>query len=191
MTDNRRLAGLLLFVGGAQWILTVAISEATYPTYSVAENYISDLGSGPSALIFNSSTLLMGLLTIAAAYNISKAFGSHALSAAIYLAGIGAVGVGIFNESILVPHAFFAFVAFIFGAFSAIFSKKFAQSHFGWISVFLGALSLTALALFLSGNYLGLGVGGMERIVAYPTTLWIVAFGGYLMAETAHLHPGN
>jgi hypothetical protein len=38
--------------------------------------------------------------------------------------------------------------------------------------------------LFASGNYFGLGRGGMERLIAYPTLLWSVAFGGYLMGES-------
>jgi hypothetical protein len=33
---------------------------------------------------------------------------------------------------------------------------------------------------FASSHYLGLGEGGMERIVAYPQTLWLIFFGTYL-----------
>ena len=30
-----------------------------------------------------------------------------------------------------------------------------------------------------------LGDGGVERWIAYPTVLWMLAFGGYLMAQGA------
>jgi len=50
-------------------------------------------------------------------------------------------------------------------------------------SLLLGALTLSSLMLFVLGNYIGLGAGGMERMIAYPVILWGVGFGGYLMAS--------
>ncbi len=47
----------------------------------------------------------------------------------------------------------------------------------------MGILSFAAAAL-LSMNYtLGLAYGAMERVVAYPTILWAVGFGAYLMNQ--------
>jgi len=53
---------------------------------------------------------------------------------------------------------------------------------FSSISVILGLMTLGALSLFLGGIYLGLGRGGMERMIAYPVLMWGAGFGGYLMA---------
>jgi len=39
------------------------------------------------------------------------------------------------------------------------------------------------LALFGGEVYLGLGVGGMERMILYPAMLWAIGFGAYLSAE--------
>jgi len=50
----------------------------------------------------------------------------------------------------------------------------------------LGAMSLVALVLFASGIYLGLGKGGMERMIAYPALLWMVGFGGHLMSDNGN-----
>jgi len=47
----------------------------------------------------------------------------------------------------------------------------------------LGTMSLVALVLFSSGIYLGLGKGGMERMIAYPALLWMVGFSGHLMSD--------
>jgi len=56
----------------------------------------------------------------------------------------------------------------------------------------MGVLSLSAMVL-LSAEYsfalgeqyfLGLGPGGMERMIVYPIPLWEVAFGGHLMASS-------
>ena len=48
----------------------------------------------------------------------------------------------------------------------------------------LGAATLIAAVIFFTTRdygYLGLGVGGMERMMAYPTLLWIIGLGGYLL----------
>jgi hypothetical protein len=34
-----------------------------------------------------------------------------------------------------------------------------------------------------------LGLGGIERFVAYPVVLWLLAFGGYLLAGPAERAP--
>ncbi len=59
--------GLLLFIGVAEFLLLMLIAEAIYPGYSVSRNYISDLGVGPTAVLFNSSIIIMGLLLVIAA----------------------------------------------------------------------------------------------------------------------------
>jgi len=53
-----------------------------------------------------------------------------------------------------------------------------------YISVILGAISLVALVLMVSGNDLGVGIGGMERMIAYPALLWMVGFGGHLIGNS-------
>ena len=52
-----------------------------------------------------------------------------------------------------------------------------------WFSVIFGVIGLVALSFFISGNYFGLGFGGMERIVAYPQTIWLIVFGAYVSAH--------
>jgi hypothetical membrane protein len=54
---------------------------------------------------------------------------------------------------------------------------------FSLISIFLGVMSLFALVLFAAQQYLGLGVGGMERMIVYPLLMWIIGFSGYLFAS--------
>jgi len=64
------------------------------------------------------------------------------------------------------------------------------------VSIGLGAMTIGALVLYSSGIitsgslnshvaydsnfYLGLGPGGMERMVIYPALVWLAGFGGYL-----------
>jgi len=42
---------------------------------------------------------------------------------------------------------------------------------------------LIDLILFTSGNYFGLGIGGMERMIVYPMLVWGLAFAGYLLSR--------
>jgi hypothetical membrane protein len=179
--DNKKLAGLFVFVGGVQCVLGIIIAEALYPGYSTSENWISDLGIGPSALIFNSSVFLLGVLGIIGTYFIQRAFNSKLFSILMAITSIGAMGVGLFTEDVMELHAFFSLIAFIFGGVSAILSYKLQKPPLSYLSVLLGAMALLAIALTFSGTYLGLGKGGMERMIAYPALLLIIGFGAHLM----------
>ena len=72
--SSGKVAGALVFIAVTQFVLGVIVSEALYPDYSVSENYISDLGVGPSSMIFNSSIILLGLLLVIGAYFLHRAF---------------------------------------------------------------------------------------------------------------------
>ena len=188
-----RMAGTILLVGLAQFILLLQIAEYLYPDYSTSQNYISDLGatcrmlSGtctvvqPSAFIFNGSTIALGILVVISAYFLQKAFGQKVFSLFILLAGFGVTGVGLFPETTGIIHLAVALVAFIFMGLAAITSYRIVQSPLNYFSVILGVLSLAAMVLFMTGNNLGLGVGGMERIIVYPVLVWGLAFAGFLI----------
>lgn len=178
-----RTAGFLLVVGGIICVLGIIVAEAPYPGYSTSGNCISDLGVGPSSVIFNSSVFLLGVLILAGAFFIHKAFNLRVFPVLVALAGIGAVGVGIFTEKVGVIYTVFSLIVFLFGGLSAIASCKLQKLPLSWFSAILGLIVLSALTLFATGNYLGLGKGGMERIIAYPALLWTIAFGGYLMGK--------
>ena len=97
------------------------------------------------------------------------------------MAGIGAIGVGLFTEDAGVLHVIFSFMTFLFAGLSAITSYKLEKPPFSYFSVISGVAVLLALVFFASGTFLGLGKGGMERMIAYPALLWAVGFGGYLI----------
>jgi len=179
--DDRKVAGALLLVGSVQFLLVLVITEALYPGYSVSGNYISDLGVGTTSLLFNSSVFLLGVVAVAGVYFIQRAFGSKLFSMLLLLTGVGAMGVGLFPETVEGVHGVASLIAFLFGGLSTIMSYKLQKPPLSYASVLLGALSLVALALFGSGTYLGLGKGGMERMIAYPSLLWAVGFGSRLM----------
>jgi len=189
--DYRREAGVLLLVGAAQFVLGMLVSEALYPGYSISQNYISDLGVGPAASIFNPSVFLLGLTAAASAYFVYRYFSTRLVTSVLILAGVGAMGVGIFPENLPAMHEVVADMAFLFGGLAPIAAFRLQKKPFSYFSVALGLISLCALVL-LSAEYsfglgeqyfLGLGPGGMERMIVYPVLLWEIAFGGYLLAS--------
>jgi hypothetical membrane protein len=193
--DNKRISGLLIFVGVVQFVLAVVISEAIYSGYSVGQQYMSDLGdwskAGNYAAIFNASAILLGLFVIAGAYFIQRGFKNRLFTSLLVMLGVGSVGVGVVAENIFLPiHSVFALVIFVFGVASAVMSHKFEKSPLSYISVILGSVTLLAIVLFLlgqgsSGFYLGLGLGGMERFIIYPLLLWELGFGAYLIGDSS------
>jgi hypothetical membrane protein len=189
--SNGKVAGALIFVAVTQFVLGLVVSEALYPDYSIADNYISDLGVGPSSAIFNASVFLMGLLILVGAYFVQHAFKEYTvLVVTLVLTAVGTMGVGIFTEDAGILHPIVSVTAFLFSGLSALFTvicthihkSKLTKMPFSAVAIALGLTTLTALALFIGGNYLGIGPGGMERIVVYPALMWGAAFGGYLMA---------
>lgn len=185
-------AGTLVFVGTGQFAFFLILAEVYYPGYDVSTNYISDLGATckagsckfvqPSATIFDVSVALMGVLLLLTAYYVWKGSGAKSLSTFQALAGVGAIGVGVFNESYGGIHALFSAWTFIAAGIQALLVYKVARPPFSVFSALAGAITLVATVLYGAHQYLGLGEGGMERVVVYPVLIGGIALGGYLMA---------
>ncbi len=194
---NAMAAGAIIFVGAVQFILCLTIAAALYPAYSVSENYISDLGVGVSAPIFNASVFVLGLSAVASVHFMRGFVQDKIFLLFLTLCGIGAMGVGLFPQNYGVIHTFVSLLAFLFGSLSAIKSCKIQKPPMSYFAVVLGLISLVALVLFgasevelhlgsgqVAAFYLGLGKGGMERMIAYPIILWATGFGGHLMGKS-------
>jgi len=178
---NKTRAGALLFLGTAWFLMGIVVSEALYPGYHVTQ-MISDLGVGSTALVYNSSIIVFGVMLIAAAYLLQKEETDIWFSALMALIGIGAAGVGIFPENTGTPHVISAMIVFIFGGICAIMSFRIFPVPWAWFSGALGIITLAAIILLGAKCYLGLGAGGMERMIAYPLIIWALGSGAFLMA---------
>jgi len=57
-----------------------------------------------------------------------------------------------------------------------------------WVCVFAGLIGFVYVAIMIIGDggnpavFGAIGHGGAERMIVYPAMLWMLAFGGYLMA---------
>jgi hypothetical membrane protein len=180
---SKRFAGLLSFLGASQFLIFMLICEALYPGYSMSNNMISDLGIGSTAAIFNSSIIVLGLLITLSAITFHSFHRNKIFTILLILTGMGAIGVGLFPENMRPYHEIFAGITFVFGGLSEILSFALLRFPMSIAVIFLGGLTLGSLALFVLGIHLGLGPGGMERMIVYPVILWGASFGGYLMAS--------
>lgn len=193
-------------IGPTMWILSVEyfivqIIVAMYwkYTYSISQNTISDLGNtgcgiyasryvcSPLHNLMNMAFICLGIFMILGSLLIYQEFRETKLAfigfSFMLIAGVGTFLVGVFPENtISTIHTFGAFLPFFIGNFGIVIlgiALKLPRS-LRIYTILTGLIALVALIFFLSKQYLGLGEGGMERIVAYPQTLWLIAFGIYI-----------
>jgi len=174
--NKNRIAGYLVLIGVSQFLLLMIVSEALYPGYSVNHNYISDLGVGKTAIIFNTSIIIMGIMVMIASIllNARKYY-----TPLLFLVGLGAFLVGTFPETTGLPHSIAALITFLFGGIGAI-AISIRRNYFWTV---LGILTLISLILYIAKDYGSLGVGGMERMIVYPEIIWGISFGTYLTKQ--------
>jgi hypothetical membrane protein len=190
--SNASKAGVAIFVGSVQFSIGLILSEISFPNYNVSTNYVSDLGafcpaSGPcviepSALIYNTSAVLLGLLILVGDFFLNREFSYKPVTVIVAITAVGAMGVGLFPETTGVVHGIFSLVVFLFAGLTAIVTARLQRKPMFYFSIILGLFTLVALVLYIGGEYLGLGPGGMERMVVYPVLVWSIGFGGHMMA---------
>ncbi len=194
--DYYKIAGIILLMGCLQFLLAVNLAETQFSGYSIAKNTFSDMGGSvpavePSAIIFNLSIILLGILSLAAVYLILKSGGCRLFSSCLAIFAIGTVGVGIFPEYTGVTHLIFAMMIFLFGGLAVLFSYRLGLNiPMVIVSIVMG---LIALLILLSQFILGfgtmnpiiayLGLGGTERFIIYPILFYFTALGGYLTSR--------
>jgi len=193
--DRLKLSWIILIVAVTQFILLLAIAEFLYPGYSVSNNTISSLGSmvcpknsqcffeEPSATIFNTSVTFLGVLILIGSLLLISVKRFLLISITLIITGIGAIGVGLTLAFHSPPflHSLVSFITFLFSSISSILSFRVLPSPLAYLSLILGIISLASIFLFASGNYLGLGIGGMERMIVYPTLIWGLVFSSSLI----------
>ena len=188
-------------------MISITIAESLTPGYSVSKETISGLGSSifsgtcndvpacvtliqPASAIFVFAMFLNGILWLWSGSILRSATGHRRFALAISVVGIANILVGASylpfylggtSPTAVVAsgaiHVVGAFTTFVLTPIAAISTYRFTRAPLRYFSLVLGAFALAANILFLTGNYFGLGYGGMERMVAYPLFLWGIGFG--------------
>ena len=140
----------------------------------------------PSSIIFDTTLILFGVLSVPAAYLVNRGLGKRPFSALLGLFGLGVLIDGIFAENVqLTIHALGGLVAFLTGATAAISVYRLGAvtpRYFQYLSAAIGIVSLVGTLIFVAVP-LGtlensvVGGGGLERIIVYPLIIWETLLG--------------
>ncbi|MER6849720.1 DUF998 domain-containing protein [Streptomyces flaveolus] len=186
-----------------QFFAIHGIAESAWARpYSWARNNISDLGNAHCALqpdpepryvcspehgLMNVSFVILGVLLVvgvALTGGVLWRRSGSAVVARLLLAsaGMGFVLAGLapadVNENQHLLGALFIMAAGNTGLVVAgVGLTEGVPAPLRWGTSLLGVASITAFGLFLSHHYLGLGMGGMERVAAFPLLFWALAVG--------------
>ena len=201
--------GPVIWITSLQFFIIQLIVAAGWPTgYSIRNNTISDLGNtvceiyagryvcSPWYTWMNASLVLLGFSMILGTLLLYGQFAKNTgTKIGFILTGIGGLGtamVGLFPANVAsAMHGIGAFLPFFLGNVGLLLFGLYLplRPMFKYFTIFISLFSLTAFLLFVSGNYLGLGIGGMERLVAHPQTFWLIIFGIYVSGRMLQHKP--
>ena len=192
------LAAPILWLSSVQYFLVQAVAAGTWgqPRYSWRLNAISDLGAtrcgqfdgryvcSPAHAAMNVSLIILGFgMAVGSVLFLQELRRSRTGFLLMAVAGLGAMLVGFFPEdTVYWAHVTGADLAFLVGNVALIafgLSRGFPR-WLRWYAAGSGVVALVALYLFLSHHRFFLGLGGMERVVAYPQTIYLIVFGAYM-----------
>jgi hypothetical membrane protein len=186
---RERLAGALLFILAAQFMTVIMLGASMAPGYDLSGGAISDLGViDETALLFNVSLVAVGALNVAAGAILFRTTGRRSILAVSTVAGLGAAGAGLVPLNVSDLHGIFALVAFLFFNLEALVGARSVTGPIriaSWVAGLVGIGFVLLMAIGDAGNpgvFGAIGHGGAERMIVYPVMLWMLAFGGYLMA---------
>jgi hypothetical membrane protein len=209
-TDRLPWLGPLIYLLSILYFLTqVMVGWVWNPPYSLVHNTISDLGNtacdkggyphvcSPRWLWMDIAFVALGLVMVFGSLFIYQEFtfpkrirpdperqAAFAGFTLMAIAGLGSILVGARPENTNgTLHAIGAGAAIGLGNLGILILALVLTSLPEGLRTFMrvfSVLSLTAAICFAFGHYFGLGKGSMERIAAYPMTLWLIVFGMYI-----------
>lgn len=202
-TDRYPLVGPTIWILCIQYyIIQIVTARAWVIHYSLLRNPISDLGNTACGLysgrfvcsplhgLMNASFITLGITMATGSLLIYQEFKENWASLVGFsfmaAAGVGTLMVGLFPEnSLSILHTVGAALPFFIGNLSLIILGLALRvpKALKIYTLLSGIISLAAFILFVTHHYLGLSIGGMERIVAYPQTIWLIIFGIYISSS--------
>lgn len=193
-----KLAGVLYVVAVFQFFLFELVAETLDPGYSVARDYISDLGGRcvnppstlhcvvhqPTAGIFDVTVSVLGLMLLAGTVFVYLGTRKRLYFVTAAVADLSILLVGVFPEPSGWPHAILSVILFYALGISLIFAWTVANRDLiRYLVVAAGVLTL----FFNVDNVAAgtIGVGGQERLVVLSGLVGVLALGGYLTGQTS------
>jgi hypothetical membrane protein len=199
----------LLWASSAQFFVAQALAQHAWKgsaPYSLRTSWISDLGAttcgsysggggvlvcSPRHALLNGGLTLLGAQVVLGTLLLQPVFGDdrHGRAAGSLLIAAGAAlpFVGAFPEDTGKPwHAVAATVHFAaagLGMVAAGLAVRTRYPRAGALAFVLGGLSLGGTVLTLAGSGAGVGRAAVERLAAWPFTVWTTAVGVLVLAS--------
>lgn len=202
LKSKQSLPALIWILNVQYFIVQFLVATGWHNHFSLASNTISDLGNtvcgqysgrfvcSPGHSWMNLSFILVGATQALGASLLYKKYATNLCAKAgfifMVLAGAGTIIVGLFPENtVSIMHVIGAGLPFFLGNIAVLLlAKVLVDKRSIYIySLISGVSGIVALGLFLTGTYIGLGPGGMERFVAYPQTIWMIVVGLTLLLK--------
>ncbi len=210
-TRARLLAAGVLWAGSAQFFLAQALAQRAWKgsaPYSLRTSWISDLGAttcgsysggggvlvcSPRHALLNGGLTLLGAQVVLGALLLQPVLGydgyGRAAGALLVLAGAALPFIGAFPEDTGKPwHAIAATIHFAAAGLGMVASGLAVRPRFPRAAApafVLGGASLVGTLLTLAGSGAGIGRAAVERLAAWPFTLWTTATGVLLLVAIA------
>ena len=191
-----KIAGVLYVVAVFQFFVFELVAETLYPGYSIARNYISDLGATcfnppstlhcvvhqPTANIYDATVFLLGLMLLAGTcfvyYGTRKKF--YCVSAAV--ADIAILLTGVFPENTGWIHAIDSEFLFCFLGISLVLAWTIVNGAvIRYMPATFGALTLVLTIFDVPAGLVG--AGGQERLLVLSALVGLLSIGGYLTGQ--------
>ena len=186
--------GPILYVTSIQYFaVQLFVALQWKPPYNLSRDTISDLGNtacgtwngryvcSPLHNLMNTSFVVLGITMTLGSVLVSRNFANGRASkagfAAMAVSGVGVIMVGFFPEnSVSALHGLGAAIPFVLGNASLIIvALSLKMPALLRLYFFLsGVMALLGLVAYASSYDLGLGEGGIERVVAYPQTVCLI-----------------
>jgi hypothetical membrane protein len=182
----------LFFVGvGATFLTGIMFAATMVDGYAFGTSAISDLGTYPeSALLFNGLLITVGLANILGGYYLYRLHGRRWLLGVYTLAGVGAIGAGVFTLDSSGLHGVFALVAFLSLNLQAVGTAGDLSGIHRVLAAGAGLLGLAFVVIMIVGDagttavFGPIGHGGAERMIVFPVMFWLMALGGALLGPS-------
>jgi hypothetical membrane protein len=201
--------GALFLVATSEFFLAQIVAQLAWPGYRVSQYDISALGvtvcgpytNGSGGLTFyacsplhavmNAGFILLGVLTVAGVLLTRSTWPLRRLPsvgvALMAVSGLGAILSGLFPANVnLGFHVLGALLNFLTASVGLLLLGLGVCKQNGRLAAWSGALGLTTiLGLILDNSqiFLGIGPGGMERVVGYPSVIWAIGLGAALLVS--------
>ena len=156
------------------------LAATNYTNYSMASNYLSDLGAGEkSGLLFNSGVIIAGVLGVIFAFGVYKTLRNLGKKGGIVfiISSLSLIGVGIFPEQSPLIHVIFSGAFFIFSAISLILigtELRNKTKSLGYFSILAGVIALV---------FIPTGLPIIEHTAVFALILWVFIVSVYVMKK--------